>query len=442
MHAKYEKSLESVVSIIKEGIEFSNQFKLGVEFEHIVVERDSLESVSYYGEKGIEGILKGLLIRGYEGKYEDGYLVGLKQEDKEISLEPGGQIEISVKPCGNISEIESIYFDFLYDIVPILEEKNLLLMAIGYHPKSSIEDIPFNPKKRYEYMAQYLKEKGKYAHNMMKGTASLQVCIDYANEEDFIKKFRVANFISPLLYLISDNSPVFEGEVYPNHSLRSLIWENTDKARSGIVPNALNKEFGYEDYGKYILNVPPILIMKEEEFIGTSDKIVEDIMKEYVFSEEEVQHIMTMVFPDIRAKNFIEIRVADSIPYPYNFSYIALIKGLFYNEAALEYLYNLSLRINDNQINTTKDNIRKKGFRTHIACKKAYDFICIIFDLAKTGLTEEEKNMLKPLEKLLLRRKNLSIVSKEKIKKEGINGLKWCALNEHVTKGNSNSSVK
>ncbi len=442
MHAKYEKSLESVVSVIKEGIKFPNQFKLGVEFEHIVVEKDSLESVSYYGEKGIEGILKKLLVRGYEGKYEDGYLVGLNQEDKEISLEPGGQIEISVKPCANISKIESIYFDFLYDIVPILEEKNLLLMAIGYHPKSSIEDIPFNPKKRYEYMSQYLKEKGKYAHNMMKGTASLQVSIDYANEEDFIKKFRVANFISPVLYLISDNSPVFEGEIYPNHSLRSLIWENTDKARSGMVPNALNKEFGYEDYGKYILNVPPILIMKEQEFIGTGDKIVEQVMKEYVFSKQEIQHIMTMVFPDVRAKNFIEIRVGDSLPYPYNFSYIALIKGLFYNEAALEYLYNLSLRIHDNQINSIKDNIRQKGFRTHITSKKAYDFICIIFDLAKTGLTQEEKNMLKALEKLLLRKENLSIVSKEKIKKEGIDGLKWCALNQHVAEGNLNNSVK
>jgi len=207
-HMNYEKNLESIVSIIRQGEKLPNQFNIGVEFEHIIVKEDTLASVSYYGENGIQEILHELLLnKSYEGKYEGDYLVGLLAEDREITLEPGGQFEISIKPCSAISDIKEIYFNFLKDIVPILEQRNLLLMAIGYHPKSSIDEIPFNPKKRYEYMSNYLGKKGKYAHNMMKGTAALQVAIDYANEEDFIRKFRVANFISPLLYLISD-SPI------------------------------------------------------------------------------------------------------------------------------------------------------------------------------------------------------------------------------------------
>jgi len=432
-HMKYEKSLESIVSIIKQGEKSPNQFKLGAEFEHIIVREDTLESVSYYGEEGIEGILHKLLLKGYyKGKYEGDYLIGLVGSDYEITLEPGGQFEIGIKPCDTINEIKCIYFNFLNDIVPILEEQNLLLMAIGYHPKSSIAQIPFNPKKRYEYMSNYLGQKGKYAHNMMKGTAALQISIDYSNEEDFIRKFRVANFISPLLYLISDNSPIFEGQIYYKFGLRSLIWKNTDKQRSDIVPDSLNKKFGYDDYGKYILSVPPILIMKDEEFIGTGEKTVHEVMEEYTFTKEELEHIMTMVFPDVRIKNYIEIRVGDSLPYPYNFSYITLIKGIFYNEIALEYLYKLSLRLEDEHIHAAKEIIHDKGFGAHIGSKTVYDFIRIIFDLAKKGLNSEEKEMLSHLEKLLVNKNNLSTISKEKVRDEGVSGLKWCSLNQWV----------
>lgn len=156
---KYEKNLESIVSIIRNGEKPANQFKIGVEFEHIVVNKDTLESVPYYGQEGIEGILHSLLPKGYEGTYEGDYLVGLKGQDHEITLEPGGQFEISIKPYKTIEEIKASYFNFLGDIIPILEERNLLLMAIGYHPKSSIAEIPFNPKKDTSICLSILRKK-------------------------------------------------------------------------------------------------------------------------------------------------------------------------------------------------------------------------------------------------------------------------------------------
>lgn len=433
---KYEKNLMSIVSLIKNGEKPVKNFRIGVEFEHIVINNTTMESVTYYGQDGIEGILEELLAtEKYKGTYEEDYLVGLVAEDRDITLEPGGQLELGIKPCKTIKEVESIYFKFLEDIVPILEKRNLLLMGIGYHPKTSIEDIPFNPKKRYEYMSNYLKEKGRYAHNMMKGTAALQVFIDYKDEDDFIRKFRVANFISPLLYLITDNSPVFEGQVYEKHSLRSLIWENMDEERSGIVPNTLNKDFGYKDYGQYILNIPPILIVKDKEFLNTGSKTVEELMEEYIFNLEEVEHIMTMVFPDVRAKNYIEIRMGDSLPYPYNLAYVALIKGIFYSDIALEYLYNFSQRREDDQIKKVRGCIREKGFEAYFGSKTAHEYISILFDLAKKSLYGEERDMLEPLEKLVIQKENLSIVSKERINKEGIEGLKWCNLNQWVKGG-------
>lgn len=429
---KYEKNLASIISLIKNGEKSLKDLKIGVEIEHIVVDKNTMESVIYYGKEGIEGILQELLLEGYKGNYEGGCLVGLTAENKEIVLESGGQVEIDIKPCETIKEIESIYLSFLNDIIPILEKRNLLLMCIGYHPKTSIENIPLIPGKKYEYMFDYLKGKGEYAHNMMKGTAALRVFIDYKDEYDFTRKFRVANFISPSLYLISDNSPIFEGEIYNKFSLRSLIWANVDKERSGSVPNSFKEDFGYEEYAEYILDASPITIVKDGDFINIGSETVEGLMDKYVFTEKEIKHIMNMVFPDVRVKNCIEIRVGDSLPYPYNLAYITLIKGIFYDDVALEYLYDFSQRREEEQVEKAKRYMYEKGFGAYFGFKTTYEYILILFDLAKKSLNKEEKEMLKPLEKLMVNKNNLSEVAKEKIRKEGLDGLKWCSLNHLV----------
>ncbi|MCK9267805.1 MAG: glutamate-cysteine ligase family protein [Alkaliphilus sp.] len=431
---KYEKNLASIVSLIRDGEKNVKDFKIGVGLEHIVVHEDNMDFVTYYGEEGIEGILQELLLKGYEGNYEEGHLIGLSGEDRKIILRPGGQVEIDIEPCETVKEIESIYFSFLNDIIPILEKRNLLLMGIGYHPKSSIKDIPFVPREIYVYISDYFRGKGKYAYNMMKGTAALRVSIDYREEYDFIQKFRVANFISPLLYLISDNSPIFEGEVHEKFSLRSLIWANVDKGRSGIVPDSFKGDFGYKEYAQYILNVSPITITKDGVLIGTDGKTVEELMDKYVFTEEEIKYIMAMVFPDVRVKNYIEIRVGDSLPYPYNLAYITLIKGIFYSDIALAYLYNFSQRKEEGQINRIKGCIYDRGFNAYFGSKTAYEYILILFDLAKKSLSEEERKMLIPLEKLVANKKNLSMVFREKIGMEGIDGLKLHSLNQWIKK--------
>lgn len=430
---KYEKNLASIISLIRDGEKDTEDLKIGVEIEHIIVDRDTMESVVYYGEEGIEGILQELLLKGYKGKYEGDYLIELLDEGKKIRLESGGQMEIDIKPCKTVEEIKSIYFSFLNDIIPILEERSLLLMGIGYHPKSSVEDIPFVPGMRHKCMSDYLKGRGKYAHNMMKGIAALRVSVDYKDEYDFIKKFRVANFISPLLYLISDNSPVFEGKVYERFSLRSLIWANVDRERSGIVPGSFRNDFGYRNYAEYILNTPPVLIMKDGDFIGTGSETVEELMDRYVFTEKEIKYIMATVFPDIRVKDYIEIRVGDSMPYPYSLAYIALIKGIFYNDTALEYLYNFSQRREEEQTNRVKGHIYERGFDAYFGPKTAYEHVQMLFDLAKKFLDESEREMLVPLEELIIDKNNLSTMLKEKLDEEGVEGLKWCSLNQWIT---------
>lgn len=438
---EYKDKVSMLTEILRSGEKSKDEFKIGVEIEHIVVDKATLESINYYQNNGIEVILKKLMKYNYKPKYEEDYLIGLEAEEGMITLEPGGQLEISIKPCSTIQEIEEIYFDFLNQVIPVLEEHNQFLMAIGYHPRSSILDLPFNPKKRYGLMSAYLKEKGCYAHNMMKGTAALQVSIDYSDEEDYIKKLRVANFLSPIFAYITDNAPIFEGKTFDANSLRSLIWQNTDSARSGIIPKAMDKLFGYNEYADYLLKIEPILIIKDNIIISSGNLKTSELMEDYSFTKEELMHIMTMVFPDVRSKRYLEIRMGDSMPYPYNFSYITLIKGIFYREEVLNKLYELSQEIDTELLIEYKASMIENGREGKFLTGRIKDFIPCLFDLVKEYLPEEEYLQLAPLEDLIKAGKNPSAYSKELLLKEGIESLSWCSLNGFIQEGEQHGNI-
>lgn len=418
--------------ILRSGEKKESQFRIGVEIEHFVVDKNSWNSINYYQENGIETILKKLMKFDYTPIYEDVHLIGLEKEDAVITLEPGGQLEISIKACRSLQEIEYIYWNFLREVIPILEEQNQFLLTLGYHPKSKIDEIPFIPKKRYQLMSAYLKEKGKYADNMMKGTAALQVTIDYRSEEDFAKKMKVANYIAPLLALISDNSPVFEGQVYQENMLRSLIWQNTDIARSGTIPGILDKPFGYKEYANYLLNMEPILFIKDNLIINAGGMKSAAVLEQYSLNHDELIHLFSMVFPAARARTYIEIRPGDSLPYPFNFSYIALIKGLFYNEAALDYLFQLTSGIDSKMFEKYEASMLKNGVNAEFGPQAMREFLPHLFDLAREGLPDEEKSYLQPLEKLILSQKNVSDIAKERLLQEGLTGLRSWTLNDWI----------
>ena len=428
----YKEKAHFLTEILKLGEKRDRQCMVGVEIEHIVVDKNSWNSIHYYQKDGIETILKKLMRFAYKPKFEGDSLIGLEHEDYIITLEPGGQLEISIRPCSSLKKIELIYFQFLQQVIPILEEQNQFLMALGYHPKSTIADIPFIPKKRYQLMTAYLKEKGKYAHNMKKGTASLQISIDYYDEEDFIKKMRVAHFLSPVLAVISDNAPIFEGKDYEQNSLRSLIWQNTDPARSGTIPGVMDQSFGYQEYADYLLNVEPILFLKDDRALSAGNRKISDLLDQYVFTVPELEHLFSMVFPDARAKNYIEIRTGDSLPHPFSFSYIAFIKGLFYNQAALDYLFQLTETVDSETLEKYKQSMIQKGLKGDFASKTLIDFLPPLFDWAREGLPVEEIHYLQPLENLILSQENVLHRTREKLDKEGLDGLRSCILNDLI----------
>ena len=185
--------------------------KLGLEVEHFLVHKDSGRPVTYSEARGTEWILRQIMTAFPRLEIHNDHLIGFYNNDYSISLEPAAQIEISIAPRENPACIIQIYRSFDSLIRPVLEQENYALVTLGYHPTARVDDLPLIPKKRYEYMDRYFRTVDTHGRNMMRGTASSQISVDYCSERDFVQKFRCAYLMMPAIKLLTDNTPVFEG---------------------------------------------------------------------------------------------------------------------------------------------------------------------------------------------------------------------------------------
>ena len=426
---KEDQQISEIVKYFQSKEKTKKEHKLGVEFEHMIVEQDSLNTVSYYGLNGVEETLKEMLSQGWYGDYEESSLIGLHNEGATITLEPGSQLELSTMPKSNIKDIEQEYINFVNQITPILKKKNQALLAMGYQPQTKISDIRFIPKQRYVFMSDYLKTRGKYAHNMMKGTASMQYSLDFINEEDFIKKFKVTSSLAPVMAVVFDNSPFFEGEVWQGHAVRTVIWQNCDDARCGIAAKHSGNGWGYAEYAKFVLETPPIFIQKKASSLYTGDKQYKKIFDPDDYTVAELEHAMTMVFPDVRAKSFIEIRMADACPYPLNIAGAAFWKGLLYSEENVNNLYETFRNVTVQDIENAKNEAIEKGYEAKISGMTFSELALKLIHWAKSGLSTEEGRYLNPLVSLIEERKTPAALTKERLGVGKKQAVQWCFIN-------------
>lgn len=427
----YEDKVEKIVDFIKSGEKDEKDFKVGFEVEHFVVDKNSLETVRYEGENGIRKSLEELKDLGYEGIYEGEYIMGLHKDGASISIEPAAQFEISLDSQNSIDKLFETYKKTMAEIIPIFDKKGQLLVEVGYQVKDKIDDIPRIPKDRYKFMYEYFeKYAGPMAHNMMKGSASLQVAIDYSDEDDFRKKYFLANALAPFFYSIFDNAYIFEGEVYENHNIRQTIWENCDKDRTGIYPFSFDNDLSYEKYAKKILATPSIFIKKDGKDIATNEKTFEEIFDEDM-SDEMVFHALSIVFPDVRVKKYIEIRMPDNMPFPYNFAAVSLIKNIFYDKEVLDYAYNLLAGFTYQKAQDLKKITVLRGIQAMYEDKKIYEWMLEIISQIK-----EDRKYIDPLRDLLDEQKTPRDIYEELYKESPQRAVYEFSVNKFVKDNN------
>ena len=322
----FRQNLDAMVSLLRGGDKDPARKLIGFELERVVLDAQN-RPLPFAGEHGISALLSELASEhpDEEKVFIDGHLLGLSYtveaagEDVavNISLEPAAQLEISAGPAHTVRALYEATQAFDADVARALAaigQEGARPVAVGYDPSvRSPQDLTLIPKERYRDMDAYLSKRGRYARDMMRCTASTQVSLDYENEQDAMRIYRMATYLGPLFAFLFDNAPVFRGEPTPGMA-RSVIWHHVDVDRCGIVPGALDG-LSFEDYVLWLANVKPILFTDHEhETVATGDRYTRDIMSERPLERDELFHLLSMVFPNVRLKGFCELREMDSLP--------------------------------------------------------------------------------------------------------------------------------
>ena len=314
------------------------RFLIGGEYERAIVHKSG-QSVSYDETTGIRWFLNEFAERwGWDKKYEGANVISLYKDNANITLEPGGQFEISGKPHRDLQTLVAEFEENRDCLLSLATEANLQVITAGLTPITAIEDIGWMPKGRYAVMREYLPQQGDLAHYMMKGTTSVQCNYDFIDETDCAQKVRLASALAPLTTAIFANSPLYKNKPTGFQSFRGHIWTRTDPDRTGFPPG-LREDFTFERWVDYLLNVPMMFIKREDKWIHAKGKSFSHFIQHGVEGHfpnwEDWELHMTSTFPEVRIKRTIEVRGADCVSHELALAFCALFTGLFYDDTAL-----------------------------------------------------------------------------------------------------------
>ncbi|MGI6229362.1 MAG: glutamate-cysteine ligase family protein [Tractidigestivibacter sp.] len=405
--AIYAENKRRVISYWERGFHQGPEYGLlGLEVEHQVLSDDG-RPATYEPRDGVAGVREVLeeLRPSFEGETlgADGDLIGLSSSSADISLEPAGQIEVSVAPHHNVSVVMEGYDEFRAAFDPVLARHGLHLEAVGYNPAAKALDLPLIPKRRYHYMDAYFHSIGTHAERMMRTTASTQVSIDYRNEKDAIRKLRVAVAMTPILTAMMDNTRTFEGE--PNHlPLRRLsVWADVDDARCGIQPGLFEDGYGFSQMADWVLATPPIFVTAPT-LKATGGAPAREVYGSSPMSEADVEHLLSMFWPHARLKRVVEVRPADSVPRDVIAGYVALLKGVFYSDDALQEIeealgvHDGSWPVGQEDVEAAIREVQAHGKQSEPYGIPLYEWELTLLDCARDSLSDEECAYLGPLE--------------------------------------------
>jgi glutamate--cysteine ligase len=323
-----------------------DEWKVGLEHEKVLLRAGTLEPVPYDGAGGVADVLRGFSRFGYQPFEEDGRIIAAQKTGLTVSIEPGGQIELSGRPFQDVHVVARELDRHLEKCRAIAEENRVEFLAVGYRPWGTAETAPWMPKNRYAVMRPFLAERGRLAPDMMAMTASAQASFDFAGEADLADKLRVALAIQPVVTALYANSPVVHGRDSGWKSFRTAVWQETDRARSGLLAFPFEPGFDAEPYRRYAewaLDVPMIFLRRGGLYRATGGRTFRAFLAEGLDGERPTmadwEDHLTTLFPDVRVKGVVEVRGADACDVGMTKALLALWKGLLYDREARAWVW-------------------------------------------------------------------------------------------------------
>ncbi len=333
-------SQKQLVGYLAAGARPEAEWGIGAEMEKLVLDARTGAAAEF---SRIEALLAALAATGSWRELREGSrLVGLQGADSSITIEPGGQLELSGQLCADLFCNCSDFSRHIVNAVAACRQLDLVLLGLGTQPFSSLDEIEWAPKTRYDIMGPYMLKTGDMGQRMMKQSAGLQVNLDFSDEADCMRKLRLAQFLAPLLYGLFANSPLLDGKPSGFLSTRGEIWSRTDPDRTGLLPFLDNPEAGFTDYVEYALDVPMYFIVRDGEYLDLTrqpfrfrDFLEKGHAGQHATMADWELHLSTL-FPEVRLRPQVEVRCADSLPPHLVLTVAALLKGLMYDQESFQ----------------------------------------------------------------------------------------------------------
>ena len=415
---------EDLIKYFQDSSKTEDKIRIGVEHEKFLFKSNTNKRIDF---ETVTKVFKFLEQYGWKPIKEKSNIVALHKKDKSITLEPGNQIELSGAPLNSIHDNCNESYEFLDELKQACNNFSLKMMATSFDPFSKLENVPKTPKQRYSIMTEEMPKNGKLSLEMMYQTCGTQINLDYTSEKDFIKKFKLSSFLTPLSTAIFANSPVKESKLNNYLSYRSHVWQNT--ARGGL-PKSFLENMDFEKYIDMAINMPLLFLFKNDNHLRSSGNTFKDFMEgnlstlkgKFPNIKDFEIHLAT-IFSEVRLKKYIEIRSLDTCEWDCHCSGPAFYTGLIYGnlDEALEIINNWKIP----EVLNAYFESPKKGLNTIISNKTLLEWGNIFLNLSRKGLVnraiknksnKDESIFLRSVESILTKNKNKAQVTIEKFK--------------------------
>jgi glutamate--cysteine ligase len=410
---------DELVAWFAAGEKPRERFRIGTEHEKFAFTLARNAPVPYRGARSIRALLEGMqLLLGWEPIMEGPNIIGLSDVTGggAITLEPGGQFELSGAPVATVHRTCSELMAHLAQVREVAEPLGIGFLGLGMTPNWSRSEVPIMPKGRYGIMTAYMPKVGRLGLDMMYRTCTVQTNLDFSSEADMVKKLRVSLALQPVATALFANSPFTEGKPNGFLSFRSEIWRDTDPDRSGMLPWAFEPGMGYERWTDYALDVPMYFVKRGDRYIDVAGRSFRDLLAgklaelpgERATVSDWANHLST-IFPEVRLKRYLETRGADAGPWGRLPSLTAFWVGLLYDDVCLDAAWDMVKDWTAEELQKLRDEVPRLGFRAAIRGRDLLSTARETLALARAGLTRRKKfdpygadetRYLKPLEEL------------------------------------------